>query len=414
MCLVTENLLKVLKKWVDEFLHIVAENLNSVIVLVLTVTSSPEGVELEDMEFRLCCWMVVFLLKKVSTDLSSHTKYTLSQSEAAFDQAMQNCKPGVLATVATEHELQEIVHVFNKSKSLQANITVWIGLKKPKSECIISEMPLRGFKWAENGNQDSNAINWLEEPKLTCTVDLCGALRRQVVQSNVTWGLIPDSCKTPYQFICKGSDGPTEMSMVISRSTIRPVSAEPQMKTATTSQTTLKPATPHPKIPTIGPETCEHSRNPKHPKIRSLTPDSSNSSKVLVECWSEVKIDLICSGVPAVWRVLDGSPANFSIICQQCEKGYQKDDSGLCVDIDECSSGNLCQQTCLNTEGSYKCVCAAEQDSSCEDVPPASDKKSLSYILIPVLAVVAVLLVILVIIAVVKCCLKKRKKKTKP
>lgn len=368
------------------------------------------------MEFRLCCWMVVFLLKNVSTALSSHTKYTLSQGEAAFDQAMQSCKPGLLVTIPTEQELQEIFQVFNKSKSLQANITVWIGLKKPKSECIISQMPLRGFKWAENGHHDSNAISWLEEPEPTCTVDLCGALRRQVVQANVSWGLIPDSCKTPYRFICKGSDGQTEMPMESSRTTIRPASAEPQMKTATapTSRTPLKPARPRPKIPTSGPETCEHSRNPKHPKIRSLTPDSSNSSKVLVECWSEVKIDLICSGVPAVWRVLDGSPANFSIICQQCEKGYEKDDSGLCVDIDECSSGDLCQHTCLNTEGSYRCVCAADQGSSCEDVAPTSDKKSLSYILIPVLAVVAVLLVILVIIAVVKCCLKKRKKKSKP
>uniref|UniRef100_A0A3B5LDR5 C-type lectin domain-containing protein n=1 Tax=Xiphophorus couchianus TaxID=32473 RepID=A0A3B5LDR5_9TELE len=323
------------------------------------------------MEFWLCCWwsslwMVVFLLRNVSSDLSSHPQYSLSNSKASFDQAMMNCRPGVLPSVATQQERQEIFQLLSKSKLFQENITVWVGLRKSKHECSTDGQPLRGFKWVENGNQAS-AINWLEEPKLTCTGLLCGALRQQQVQSEVTWGLIPTSCKTPYHFICKGSDAHMEL----------------QLKT---SPTTSKPDS------------------------------TTDGNKVLVECWSAIKLDLFCSGVPAVWRVLDGSPANFSIICQKCEKGFQKDSSGFCVDVDECSTGKPCQHTCQNTEGSYRCVCADEQDSSCEEVAPAtSDKKSLSHILIPVLAVVAVLLVILVIVGVVKCCLKRRKKmKTKP
>uniref|UniRef100_A0A3B5QH20 Complement component C1q receptor-like n=1 Tax=Xiphophorus maculatus TaxID=8083 RepID=A0A3B5QH20_XIPMA len=317
------------------------------------------------MEFWLCCWwsslwMVVFLLRNVSSDLSSHPQYSLSNSKASFDQAMMNCRPGVLPSVATQQERQEIFQLLSKSKLFQENITVWVGLRKSKHECSTDGQPLRGFKWVENGNQAS-AINWLEEPKLTCTGLLCGAL----------------------------------------------------------SPTTSKPdsATFRPNVPkTSEPESCEHSKDPKHPSIRFLVPDSSDGNKVLIECWSAIKLDLFCSGVPAVWRVLDGSPANFSIICQKCEKGFQKDSSGFCVDVDECSTGKPCQHTCQNTEGSYRCVCADEQDSSCEEVAPAtSDKKSLSHILIPVLAVVAVLLVILIIVGVVKCCLKRRKKmKTKP
>ncbi|MEQ2261061.1 hypothetical protein XENORESO_005182 [Xenotaenia resolanae] len=347
------------------------------------------------MECWLCCWwsalwMVVFLLKNVSTDLSSRIKYTLSQSEVAFDQAVKDCFPGVLPSMATEHEVQEIFQFLNKSKPFQANITVWVRLRKPKYECLNPSVPLRGFKWVENSRENSSqelsVINWLEEPTLTCTEDLCGALKQQSSQSKVTLGLIPDSCKTPYQFICKVRDRRTGTSVESSQTTNRPVSAKPQMKTvsAKTSSTTLKPdpATPHPNLPIAGPESCEHFKNPKHPSIRSLTPDSSNSSKVQVECWSEVKIDLLCSGLPAIWRVLDGSPANFSIICLQCEKGFQKDDSGLCVDVDECSTRNPCQHTCLNTEGSYRCVCAADQDSSCEEISPANNKNSLSHILI--------------------------------
>ena len=28
-----------------------------------------------------------------------------------------------------------------------------------------------------------------------------------------------------------------------------------------------------------------------------------------------------------------------------------------CVDIDECATVNTCQQSCVNTEGSYECHC---------------------------------------------------------
>lgn len=35
-----------------------------------------------------------------------------------------------------------------------------------------------------------------------------------------------------------------------------------------------------------------------------------------------------------------------------------KDDGRTCVDIDECSSGFPCSQQCINTYGTYKCLCA--------------------------------------------------------
>ncbi|XP_038156787.1 C-type lectin domain family 14 member A [Cyprinodon tularosa] len=360
-------------------------------------------------------WMAVFLLNDASCDLSSHRRYILSQKEVTFDRAVTDCSPGFLPQMATKHEVQEILQFLDQS---MVNMTVWIGLRKPKSECTVDSKPLKGFKWVETGSQEWSFTYWLKEPKLTCTEDLCGALRRQVVQSQVTLGLIPDSCKTPYHFICKLRDGQPGPSLEISQTTMRPVPADPQPKptTAITSPPTVRSdPTSQPNSLTLGPESCEN-QNPKHPSIRSLTADPSNSSRVLVECWSEVKVEVVCSGVPAVWRVLNGSLADFSVLCQ-CEAGFQEEDSGLCVDIDECSTGSPCQHTCLNTQGSYRCVCGADQDSPCEqDVPPANGKMSLSHVLIPVLAVVAVLLVILAVVVVVKCCLKRRekKKRTKP
>jgi len=56
-----------------------------------------------------------------------------------------------------------------------------------------------------------------------------------------------------------------------------------------------------------------------------------------------------------------------------CNKGYELQ-SGRCVDIDECSlSNDNCQYTCYNTPGSYRCGCPAglslsADQRSCEDI----------------------------------------------
>ncbi|KAJ7345792.1 hypothetical protein JRQ81_001742, partial [Phrynocephalus forsythii] len=43
----------------------------------------------------------------------------------------------------------------------------------------------------------------------------------------------------------------------------------------------------------------------------------------------------------------------------KCWPGFHmKDDGRTCVDIDECSSGFPCSQQCINTYGTYKCLCA--------------------------------------------------------
>ena len=60
-----------------------------------------------------------------------------------------------------------------------------------------------------------------------------------------------------------------------------------------------------------------------------------------------------------------------------CNRGYQKNNNGVCVDIDECSDTQytLCpkhESVCLNTPGSYRCLCndgfAAVGNEVCRDV----------------------------------------------
>lgn len=162
---------------------------------------------------------------------------------------------------------------------------------------------------------------------------------------------------------------------------------------------------------------CQH---PHIPSARSLILDPDNSSRILVECWSSVQLELRCLGRPAVWRLMDDSPANFTTICDPCEDGFQKDTSGNCVDVDECGGGGApCRHTCLNTAGSYRCVCSDEngkhrdEDSPvCTDTAVTGDSSSLSGILIPVLVAVSALVVLVVLVAVtVKCSLMRRSKR---
>lgn len=53
------------------------------------------------------------------------------------------------------------------------------------------------------------------------------------------------------------------------------------------------------------------------------------------------------------------SPARGSLCLQcRCRPGFRlKDDGRTCADVDECSTTFPCSQRCINTHGSYKCLC---------------------------------------------------------
>uniref|UniRef100_A0A3Q1B607 C-type lectin domain-containing protein n=1 Tax=Amphiprion ocellaris TaxID=80972 RepID=A0A3Q1B607_AMPOC len=329
-----------------------------------------------------CCWtplwIILFLLNNVSTDPSSPSKYALHQTSANFEDAVQHCSPGVLTTIATQQEVDDILKLISDSVPLQGDFTFWVGLRKARNECVVLSQPLRGFRWTEDSSEESQVSRWEQEPVQTCTGVRCAALKGRFDGLTVRWGLIPVTCKNGYPFICKLKNEQTDVMS----------------------------------------DVCQH---PIIPGTRSLILDPDNSSWVQVECWSTVKLDLHCSGQPAMWRTLDGSPANFSTACLQCPHGFQKDVFGRCMDVDECANpdGAPCRQTCLNTEGSYRCVCSDadekqhdEGSPSCQDQETVEDSGALSGILIPVLiAVVALVVLVVVVVVTVKCCLMRQSKK---
>lgn len=157
-------------------------------------------------------------------------------------------------------------------------------------------------------------------------------------------------------------------------------------------------------------------QNPIIPGSRSLSPDPNNSSRMLVECWSTVQVKLQCQGRPATWHLLSDTPANFTTLCKPCSIGFHKDISGVCKDVDECS-GAPCKHTCLNTRGSYRCVCYDKngkhhEEGSTECMDMVTEGGALSGIWVPVLIAVGALVVLVVaVVVIVKCYLMSKKKR---
>ncbi|KAK9534289.1 hypothetical protein VZT92_009344 [Zoarces viviparus] len=445
------------------------------------------------------CWIHLVILLRNTWSSSSPPRYTIHQSLLSFDLAGESCSPGVLTTLATELEVADVLGIVSESMPALDGLdfTFWVGLRKVKNECVVPTRPLRGFKWTKDGSEDSQVSRWAEEPQLTCTTVRCAALKGEWDGSRVTrWGLIPISCKSSYQFICKLRDRETgppkpaapgppkpadpesqkpadpepqkpadpepqkpadpesqkpadpepqkpadpEPQKPADPESQKPADPEPQKpaaaeppKHATPAKPEPRPATqkpeaanPEPGLPSLETETGLERQGPdpgsdscQHPLITSARSISLvNSSRIQVQCWSleQDLVELRCSGRPAVWRLLDDSPADFTTVCRLCDSGFRKDASGTCVDVDECSSA-LCRFSCLNTVGSFQCFCS-DDDEDDKNSPACTETTTTTTVpggvLMPVLVVAAVLaavLLVVVVIVMVKCCLTRRSRK---
>lgn len=351
--------------------------------------------------------------------------YTLQHGQMTFDEAAAACSPGHLTTVLNEHELAHILDLIPEAEPplIRGSFTFWVGLRKDKRECVVPEFPLRGFKWTADGTEGTQVSQWAAEPELTCTAVQCAALKAQVDSSNVTdWGLIPVRCETKHRFICKHNDSHTPQPPKPTAPNLVPTSAglEPRRSTRTPDTQTSEGEAGS----TPGSEKDRGSNSCGHPDLstaRSLIPHPKDRSRIQVECWTAgMQVEIRCSGQPALWRLLDGSVANFTSICAPCDDGFRKNSSGKCEDIDECSEKSApCRNTCQNTPGSYRCVCTDEagevvsEDSlMCNDTAGTAEKRLDSGLLVPVLVAVVGLVVLVVLFAVmVKCCVMRRSKR---
>lgn len=420
------------------------------------------------MESWIClCWIYCWTAV-VSADLT----YTIHHTELSFNDALDRCSPAILTTLATQQEVSDVLKSISTSVSpVQHQFTFWVGLRKLKNECVIPTLSLRGFKWIENGGEEAQVSRWREEPEGTCTTVRCAAITGNLTGLSVTdWGLIPVSCTNRYQFICKHRDGqvagpedpapettaPKTELKTPETHTMTPqpdpkkvenetTAPESEAKETETDQGREKPetapegqdppvsdfptpifVTSEPKHPTPQPEDelktdLGLKPNPRPPSgsmscanpvingSRILIPDPDNSSRMGVDCFSGVRLELFC--LDAIWWLLD-APINTSSACSPCHAGFRKDIYGNCVDVDECVVGpSPCRHTCLNTEGSFRCFCSDSNGKPHQEGSPEC-KDDLSGILLLVLVPVGVLVVLVVcIVVLVKCYLMRRSKK---
>lgn len=370
------------------------------------------------------CWISFWTLNALVHDTSAEPpQYVINLTPLSFDQARKACSPGVLTTLVTMPELTTILELVSKSllPLNQNHSTFWVSLRKNKSDCVVPTLPLRGFRWTEDDSQESQVSRWLDEPEQTCTAVRCAMLAIHLNRLTATdWGLVPVSCRSKHQFICKmkGTFTPPEPHKPTEPHKPVPTSKTQKPEpTAPPLATHLTEAKLQPEVYGADANPGSLCQNPHVPTARFITPHPENSSQLWVECWPNERVELRCSGHPPTWHLLNGSPANFTTVCNPCDDGFHRDTTGNCVDVDECSAVDApCRHGCQNTPGSYRCVCTDEsglhpdEDSVlCTNLMASGDSGLQSGILVPVLVAVGVLVLLVLVVVIVVCCLMRKR-----
>lgn len=341
-------------------------------------------------------WTGLYLVSVLNMAFGSpEASYSIHLNKLSFEGAQNHCKPGgFLTSLTSVAEIAEIQKAIWKKNNKTAT-SFWIGLKKKKGECVVQNKPLKGFRWTAAGSEYSHDIKWKEDPMMTCTDERCGLLWVEYSDSETkNSGLGDAACKQKNAFIC---------------------------------QRNFKVTCPSPSI--LG--THDIVTSPNDPYTCQIT------------CGSGAKFTLKCSN-NLHWSVEGDENSDVSQLCLQCKSGYRRDASGNCVDINECEASNPCKNTCLNTDGSYKCACPdnGDLDVCGESTTPTKDlenndlhptyldvnriqaegvsgnetaveneeqNEDISNIVVPVIIALLIFVVLLVIIAaIVKGCLRRR------
>lgn len=328
-----------------------------------------------DMEFWTGLYILSFLnMACCLPELS----YTVHLKKRIFDDAQKDCLPGsFLTNIPNEEEMAKILKTVWDKNDKTANL-FWIGLKKDKGVCVKQNLPLKGFKWMVDNNIQSNVTKWKTNPEGTCTDTLCGLLLVEYGDSGAkSIGFKDDSCKREHPFICK-----------------RNITLD----------------CPLPKISGTH-DTIQQSNDPYTRQI---------------VCSSGATFTLTCSE-DLVWTLVDNKNMNISQLCQECKKGYSKDSSGNCVDVNKCEESKLCDgskppttdltpvKPNLNRDKSVLTKPTSLPDdvrTNETDVHIEESAADISNIIVPAIIALLIFIVLLVIVAaIVKGCLRRRSRK---
>lgn len=320
---------------------------------------------------------------------SPEASYSIHLNKLSFEDAQNYCKPGgFLSDLRSEAEIVDIQKAIWEKNNKTAT-SFWIGLKKIKGQCVDQNKPLKGFRWTATVSDYLQEIKWKDDPMSTCTDERCGLLLVEYSDSGMrNAGLGDSACKQKYPFICKRN---------------------------------FEVTCPPPSI--LGTHDITTPLNDPH--TRHIT------------CGSGARFTLKCSHNLS-WNVEGDENSDVSQLCLECRIGYRRDDSGNCADVNECEPFNPCKHTCVNTDGSYKCVCrncgestTPTMDLKNNDVHPTGSNDDviqphgvsrnetaveieeqdgdISNIVVPVIIALLIFVVLLVIVAaIVKGCMRRR------
>lgn len=270
------------------------------------------------MDYQTGLCFVNFLIVVFGIPDSTHF-YSVDLEAHSFEEAQKLCSSdGSLANMPNQEETLKILKVIEDKRERNSTL-FWIGLKKEKTHCVQEDLPLRGFHWTIDNSINFVLNKWKEEPSGTCTNALCGLLSVEYEDSSlfiVSWGLASKPCSKKLPFICRHKG--------LSNNN---VCAFPPVISG----------------------------------AHDITQKNNDPYTLWVSCTGSDKLTLTCSKTTGEWKLVGGTGEDIQGLCLKCENGYEKDKNGKCVDVDECKQTNICKFMCLNTAGSYSCMCADDR-----------------------------------------------------
>ncbi|XP_073683175.1 C-type lectin domain family 14 member A [Garra rufa] len=338
-------------------------------------------------------WMGFYLVSFLNiARCVPESSYTVHLNKLSFEKAQNYCKPGsFLTNIPNEKEMAKILKTIWDENS-KTDTSFWIGLKKDKGICVEQHLTLKGFHWTVDNSTQSDFKTWKVEPPVTCAILRCGLLSVEYSHSGAkSNGFMDTTCRNEHAFICKRN---------------------------------IQLECPRPEILS--------SHDMIEPKNDPYTRE--------IVCRSGARFNLTCSK-DLVWTVAGNENVDISQLCLECNKGYRRDASGNCADVDECKESKPCEHECQNTEGSYKCLHSYNgNDINEPPQPPTTTLKNrgnsvqtqptsppddvrtnetvlhidesagdISNIVVPAIIALLIFIVLLVIVAaIVKGCLRRR------
>ncbi|XP_054909485.1 complement component C1q receptor [Poeciliopsis prolifica] len=311
--------------------------------------------------------------------------FVLNMEPVGFQKAQNRCEDdgGYLMTLRDrkeEEDLRSLLLLVEKQRP-DPTLKVWIGLKLKKQDCVLPGRPLRGFKWV-SGDEESLYSNWEQEPPFTCTLERCVRVVYTFSdQEPLKWTQGVCSKKASYacKFYFQGMCSPLVLQGP-GKIVYESIFVKEPLKT----ELKLLPYGTRARIFCGGHETTSsqcrnldgaYAWSPPGPFCKQET---QNCQKNNGGCAQKCRQDggtVRCSCREGWELEKDGFSCRMTDLCRpdtcehscvmsedgvscRCPSGFKlSENQRNCSDVDECLSQACDYGSCVNTVGSYRCVC---------------------------------------------------------